>query len=101
MEGFCLRKILHFRIFIWKSFLDYHKVEGIDEPQCFARFRELHPTFEGAYDLTKVKLNTMINVYYIYANIRNFMRTIPENKSQYAPYFSSWTYYLFYVLDLI
>jgi len=94
---------LHMEIF-------YHKVEGIDEPQCFARFREPYPTFEGAYDLTKVKLNTMINVYYIYANIRNFMRTIQEKKALYSPYFSliycpcfiiGWSYYLLRALHVI
>lgn len=94
---------LHMEIF-------YHKVEGIDEPQCFARFREPYPTFEGAYDLTKVKLNTMINVYYIYANIRNFMRTIQEKKALYSPYFSliycpcfiiGWSYYLLCALHVI
>jgi len=110
-----LTLLLSIRIFLYLSYhhskknieyfdlyIEFFKIEN--NAQVFVRYCNSLPNIENPIDITIVQLNIIAGWYTIYANIRNFIKTIYDFNDIISPYFTlyasfcfviGWSYFLY------
>jgi hypothetical protein len=93
------------------SFIQSHLEfsDSLKDPNSYnVSVKDVQPTFEGAWNLKDIDLDTVTLLWEIYSNIRNFSQYITEYRDKnkpyenlviYSAYLIGWSYYLWFILD--